>query len=66
MSASFGSVVPLREDEILAATGGAKLTREHIEAIDGLAEERWIGRCAVLHDTAGNPSEIYFWGFSGD
>ncbi|WP_436524277.1 hypothetical protein [Actinoplanes sp. HUAS TT8] len=64
--ASLGTVVPVREDEVLATAGVTRLTRAHVEAIEGLAEERWLGRCAVLHDDAGNPSEIYFWGFSGD
>ncbi|PWU50199.1 hypothetical protein DLE60_23765 [Micromonospora globispora] len=27
---------------------------------------RWTGRCAVLHDAAGNPTELHFWGYSGD
>jgi hypothetical protein len=50
----------------LAKLGVAKLTRAHVEALQGLAEERGFGRCAVLHDDAGEPREIYFWGFSGD
>lgn len=42
------------------------LTRDHVDAIDRLAERRWFGRCAILHDAQGQPAEIYFWGYSGD
>jgi hypothetical protein len=52
--------------EALACAGVEKLTRAHVEAIDELAHHRWIGRCAVLHDDAGTPVELYFWGHSGD
>ncbi|WIM96975.1 hypothetical protein ACTOB_000457 [Actinoplanes oblitus] len=62
----FGTVEPVTEAEALATAGVAKLTRAHVAAIDDLASQRWFGRCAVLHDDAGSPSEIYFWGFSGD
>ncbi|WP_405095118.1 hypothetical protein [Micromonospora sp. NBC_01412] len=45
-----------------ALRGYEVLTREHVVAIGGLAEQRWFGRCAVLHDVTGRPDEIYFWG----
>ncbi|TWG14038.1 hypothetical protein FHX34_104332 [Actinoplanes teichomyceticus] len=62
----YCTVEPVSEREALECAGVARLTRAHVEAIDDLAEQRWFGRCAVLHDDAGNPSEIYFWGYSGD
>jgi hypothetical protein len=62
----IGTVQPVSEAEALAKIGVAKLTREHVEALQPLAEQRWLGRCAVLHNAVGEPEEIYFWGFSGD
>ncbi|WP_406272781.1 hypothetical protein OH799_33435 [Nocardia sp. NBC_00881] len=59
-------VRPVRLDEAVRRTGTDLLTRDHVEIIQDLAEERWIGRCAVLYDLHGRPTEIYFWGFSGD
>ncbi|MEV5611097.1 hypothetical protein [Streptomyces sp. NPDC052225] len=60
------TVRPVSAEEARRATGTDVLTREHVEAIEPLATERWYGRVAVLHDAAGRPSELYFWGFSGD
>ncbi len=54
------------EPEAVERLGVAKLTRAHVAALQSLAAERWSGRCAVLHDATGEPSEIYFWGSSGD
>jgi hypothetical protein len=62
----YGTVAPVTREEAELHAGTAVLTREHVDAIDYLAERRWFGRCAVLHDADGQPSEIYFWGFSGD
>jgi hypothetical protein len=62
----YGTIQPVNEAEALGRVGVAKLTRAHVEALEPLAERRWFGRCAVLHNTAGDPNEIYFWGFSGD
>lgn len=62
----FGTVEPVSAAEALHHAGTERLTREHLAAIEGLAEQRWFGRCAVLHDAEGRPEEIYFWGFSGD
>lgn len=62
----FGTVEPITEDEARELVGVAKLTRAHVEALQPLAEQRWFGRCAILHDTTGAPDEIYFWGSSGD
>jgi hypothetical protein len=61
-----GAVLPVTAAEARAAAGTEVLTREHVQAIDGLANRWWVGRCAVLHDEYGNPTELYFWGFSGD
>jgi hypothetical protein len=60
------TVEPLTEAEALEKLGVAKPTRAHTEALEKLADQRGFGRCAVLHDDAGEPREIYFWGFSGD
>ncbi|BCJ50642.1 hypothetical protein Asp14428_21170 [Actinoplanes sp. NBRC 14428] len=64
----YCTVEPVTEAEALrsAGVGLAGLTRAHVDRIEGLAERRWFGRCAVLHDDAGRPAEIYFWGASGD
>ena len=62
----FGTFQRVTEAEALARVGVARPTRAHVEALAPLAEQRWFGRYAVLHDEAGVPSEIYFWGFSGD
>jgi hypothetical protein len=62
----YGTVQPVTSAEALQYAGTELLTRDHIGAIDDLAERRWFGRCAILHDAHGHPEEIYFWGFSGD
>ncbi|MEV3859687.1 hypothetical protein AB0J38_35945 [Streptomyces sp. NPDC050095] len=62
----YGTVEPVRPEEARRLTGTDVLTREHIQAIEPLAARRWFGRVAVLHDSAGLPRELYFWGFSGD
>jgi hypothetical protein len=62
----YGTVQPVAEMEAIERLGVAKLTRAHVDALQPLAARRWFGRCAILHDAGGEPSEIYFWGFSGD
>lgn len=62
----YGTVQPVTEAEAIERAGVAKPTREHVEALGPLADQLWFGRCAVLHDAAGAPTEIYFWGSSGD
>ena len=56
--------------EVLDVASGRResvyVTRDHIEAILPLAAYPGFGRFAVLHDETGTPSELYFWGFSGD
>ncbi|MFG3604390.1 hypothetical protein [Micromonospora chersina] len=59
----YGTVQPFVEAEALEHLGVTKLTRSHVEALKPLAPRSWFGRCAVLHDPEGNPSEIYFWVF---
>jgi hypothetical protein len=65
-SPDYGTVQPVTTAEAVEQVGVAKLTRAHVDALDSLATRRWFGRCAILHDAAGEPDEIYFWGFSGD
>nr|WP_296064973.1 hypothetical protein [uncultured Actinoplanes sp.] len=60
------TVEPVSAAEAVQCAGVSRLTRAHVPKIEHLAERRWFGRCAVLHDDTGQPSEIYFWGFSGD
>ncbi|MER5944811.1 hypothetical protein ABT127_01970 [Streptomyces sp. NPDC001904] len=60
------TIRPVQPDEACRLTGTDVLTREHVEAMEPLVEEGWSGRVAVLHDGAGRPSELYFWGISGD
>ena len=62
----YGTVQPVTSAEAMERVGAVKLTRADVPALDSLAGRSWFGRCAVLHDAAGEPSEIYFWGFSGD
>ncbi|MBF9130173.1 hypothetical protein I0C86_14585 [Plantactinospora sp. S1510] len=61
-----GTVEPVTKAEALQYTGTELPTREHVVAMGDLVRDRWFGRCVVLHDAAGQPQEIYFWGFSGD
>ncbi|MET8538397.1 hypothetical protein ABZV67_43610 [Streptomyces sp. NPDC005065] len=62
----YGTVQPVQPVEAYRTAGTDRLTRAHVQAIEPLADRRWFGRCAVLHDAHGRPEEIYFWGFSGD
>lgn len=62
----YCTVQPVTPAEALRHTGTELLGREHLKAIEDLAEKRWFGRCAVLHKADGTPEEICFWGFSGD
>jgi hypothetical protein len=62
----YYTVQPVSAEEARRHAGTDRLTRAHVDAINPLAERRWLGRCAVLHDDEGRPQEIYFWGFSGD
>ncbi|MBM0228130.1 hypothetical protein [Micromonospora sp. ATA51] len=47
-------------------TGTDRPTREHLDALDDLVRGRWMSRCVVLYDTAGDPAELHFCGYSGD
>ncbi|MET8836376.1 hypothetical protein ABZV78_20980 [Micromonospora sp. NPDC004540] len=64
---AFGGLQALSAEETRVIAGADRLTREHLPALGWeLVGERWTGRWAVLHDAAGNPAELHFWGFSGD
>jgi len=62
----YGTVEPVTADEARRFADEGRLTRDHVDAIDDLADRRWFGRCAVLHEADGRPAELYFWGYSGD
>lgn len=62
----YGTVALVTAAETLEYAGVEKLTREHLDDIDLLVKYRGFGRCVVLHDATGTPTEFYFWGFSGD
>ncbi|WP_405528672.1 hypothetical protein OG592_11990 [Streptomyces avidinii] len=61
-----GTVQSVQPAEAFRMTGTDRLTRAHVQVMEPLADRRWFGRCAVLHDAQGRPEEIWFWGFSGD
>ncbi|MGW7073468.1 hypothetical protein ACWGII_00230 [Streptomyces sp. NPDC054855] len=62
----YNTVEPVTVEEARELLGTDKLTRGHVKDFDVFPRSRWIGRCAVLHDSEGNPQEIHFWGHSGD
>ncbi|MYS55953.1 hypothetical protein GTW46_38895 [Streptomyces sp. SID6013] len=49
------AVQPVTAAEARRVTGTERLTREHVQAVQGLARERGYGRCAVLCDDQGTP-----------
>lgn len=68
-----GTVRPLSDDELRRYFATTTPSRAAFDAayqrgIGPLGESnplRWSGRCAVLYES-GMPTEIAFWGFSGD
>ncbi|GAA2388981.1 hypothetical protein [Dactylosporangium salmoneum] len=62
----FGTIAPVTPAEAVELVGTDKLAREHVNALDNMRYHVGFGRCAVLHDATGAPTEIYFWGASGD
>jgi hypothetical protein len=66
------TVRPLTDDEVQTCIGSDKPTRADFERAyqdGGLVEliaERWNGCCTVLFADDGEPTEIVFWGISGD
>ncbi len=67
-----GTIRPLTGAEYEALFGAASPSRAQYNAVsntamlyDFVTGGRWTGRSAVLW-TAGEPSEIAFWGYSGD
>ncbi|BCB77557.1 hypothetical protein GCM10022251_69060 [Phytohabitans flavus] len=65
-ASEFGGVRPVTAAEALSCAGTERLTTAHMPLFDDLTGPRWTGRCAVLHDAAGRPESIHFWGYSGD
>lgn len=68
----FGAIRPLSDAECAELFGTAQPSRADYEAVanskrlyDYVAGGRWTGRAAVLW-AAASPSEIAFWGISGD
>lgn len=55
----FGSAHPSAQDLERVAPGG------QVGDLDDLVLDRWSGRCVVIH-RGGQPSEVFFWGISGD
>jgi hypothetical protein len=63
----YNTVVPTTAEEARRATGTDRPRRADAVTLDeALERQRWVGRCAVLYDEHGDPSEIMFWGHSGD
>jgi len=66
------TVRPLTEDEVQNWIGSSRPTRTDFEranqngGLDDLIAERWNGCCTVLFGEDGEPTEIAFWGISGD
>ncbi len=71
---AFGTVRPLSAEEQLRYLGTTRPTLSDFmrayedEAENSLANvgQRWSGYCVVLHDERRDPSQIVFWGYSGD
>jgi hypothetical protein len=68
----FGTITPLSEEEYIGLFGVARPSRGEYDAVadseelhDYVTGGRWTGRAAVLWSD-GAPSEIVFWGYSGD
>ena len=68
-----GAIRPLSDDELRRYFGTTTPSRNDFDrayqrGVGPLSESnqlRWSGRCAVLYD-GGTPTQIAFWGFSGD
>ncbi|MEV6526319.1 hypothetical protein AB0M43_30705 [Longispora sp. NPDC051575] len=54
----FGTDQPTRAD-------WDRVAGKYANGVGGLLGDRWTGRCVVLSKD-GEPSEVAFWGFSGD
>ena len=67
----FGAIRPLSDDEARLLFGMPRPSRADFDAVDENALDdlvtggRWTGRAVVLW-TEDKPSEIAFWGYSGD
>lgn len=67
----YGTIRPLTEDETWLLFGTSRPSRADFDAVnddvlyDRVTAGRWTGRAVVLW-AEGKPSEIAFWGYSGD
>jgi hypothetical protein len=68
----FGTIRPLAEDEYVELFGSTRPGSVEYERLanserlhDYVTGGRWTGRAAMLWDN-GTPTEIVFWGYSGD
>lgn len=70
----FGTIRPLTSQELQALFATEEPSVEALDDLTGdgaggplleLTGPRWSGRCLVAH-TGGEPSHVYFWGWSGD
>jgi hypothetical protein len=68
----FGTIRPLLDSEYRELFGSARPSRADYERLAGterlhdyVTGGRWTGRAAVLWDN-GAPTELVFWGYSGD
>jgi hypothetical protein len=65
--AAHHDIVVTTPEEAEFATGSSDPTEADVDdLIEALTEDRWVGRCAVLHDDQGHPTKLLFWGISGD
>jgi hypothetical protein len=62
----YFTMQPVSEEEALRVLGTRKPTRAHMPEFENFPHSRWQGRCVVLHDDAGEPRELHFFGYSGD
>jgi hypothetical protein len=67
-SSDFNAVAPMSEEDLVAFFGTDKPTRRMIEDNDDLFEplERGKGVYVIAYDDGGQPSEIFFAGYSFD
>ena len=67
----FGTICPLSSDEQAVLFGSARPAHADYDRVQDTRDfwmfqgERWTGRAALLWED-GKPSEIAFWGYSGD
>ncbi|MEV0649539.1 hypothetical protein AB0I28_30210 [Phytomonospora sp. NPDC050363] len=66
--ANYHAIRPLTNGELASVRihHPAEVTLDELRALETLATVRACGRVAVVHDDAGTPSHLYFFGHSGD